>query len=63
MISHQHTVIVPLSHAYMVYHTHEAVYNRTEGRMVTPHSDYIETIDYSQVCDACIDDLPEGKYL
>lgn len=63
MVSHLHTVIVPLYHAYMVYHTHDPVYDPEQGMMVTPHSDYIDTIDYSEVCDACLEDLKEGKYL
>lgn len=57
-----HHVIVPLSHGYMEYVELPATYSREAGGMIHP-SRYVQTVDYSQVCDACIDDLPEGKYL
>ena len=57
-----HHIIVPLFHGYMEYVETEPVYSREAGGMIHP-SHYSRTVDYSTVCDACIDDLPEGKYL
>jgi hypothetical protein len=63
MESHLHTTIVPLSRGYMVYQESTfAVYSREANAMIHP-SHYVQTVDYSQVVDACIDDLKEGRYL
>lgn len=62
LASSVHHIIVPLSHGYMEYVETTPVYSRETGGMIHP-SRYVATVDYSQVCDACIDDLPEGKYL
>jgi hypothetical protein len=63
MISTNHTIIVPLSRGYMVYEeTLGRVWSNEIQAWIHP-SRYIKTIDYSEVCDACIDDLKEGRYL
>jgi hypothetical protein len=57
-----HHVIVCLSHGYMEYIETSPVYSREAGCMIHP-SRYSRTVDYKDVCDACLDDLPEGRYL
>lgn len=56
-----HTIVV-LSHCYMSYVTARPHYSEDAGCMVS-ESHYIETVDYSNVVDACLEDMPEGKYL
>lgn len=57
-----HIHIVPLAHGYMEYLVEDEHYSHTAGCKVTP-SHYMRTVDYKDVVDACIDDLPEGKFL
>lgn len=57
-----HHIIVPLSHGYMEYIERAPYYSESAGGMIHP-SIYSRTVDYSQVVDACIDDLKEGRYL
>lgn len=57
-----HHIIVPLSHGYMEYVETDAVYSAEAGGMIHP-SHYSRTVDYSQVVDACIEDLKESRYL
>jgi hypothetical protein len=37
-------------------------FSSTAGGIVS-RSAYVRTVDYSDVVDACLEDLPEGKYL
>lgn len=55
-------IIVPCANGYMRYMRNEPQWSSEVGHMVQP-SHYMETIDYSQVVDACLDDQPEGRYL
>jgi len=55
-----HRMIVPLSHGYMEYVCNPA--STTKGAIASP-SRYVRTVDYSQVVDACLEDLKEGRYL
>jgi len=55
-----HRVLVPLSHGYMEYVCDPSP--TTKGAISSP-SHYVRTVDYSQVVDACLDDLKEGRYL
>ena len=58
MTSNLHHIIVPLSHGYMEYIEAKPFYSSAIGAMVHP-SVYVRTVDYSDVCDACLDDLKE----
>lgn len=62
MASTLHRVIVPLSHGYMEYTETAPFYSSAICAMVHP-SVYSRTVDYSQVVDACLEDLKESKYL
>lgn len=62
MESHLHHQIVPLSHCYMEYVQTPEHWSETAGCRVVS-SVYIRTVDYSEIVDACLDDLPEGRYL
>lgn len=62
-MAHSNTIIVPLSKGYYEYcQPAEPIYSRTAGCRVQP-SKLIRFVDYSDVCDACLDDMPEGRYL
>jgi len=56
-----HRVIVPMSGAYMEYEQLVSS-DRTSQAILAP-SHYCRTVDYSNVVDACLEDLPESKYL
>jgi len=57
-----HRQIVMLSHCYMEYVQESPHFSSTAGGIVS-RSAYVRTVDYSDVVDACLEDLPEGKYL
>lgn len=58
---HLEHIIVPLSHCYMEYE--QWVNDNGEPIRAIP-ARHVGTVDYAaSVVDACIDDLPEGKYL
>lgn len=61
-VSTTHHVIVPLHNGFMRYVEHGRMWSSEIQAYVHP-SKYVETIDYSQVCDACLEDLKESKYL
>jgi len=61
-VSAAHHVIVPLQNGFMRYVEQKRFWSNEIQAYVQP-SVYVETIDYSDVCDACLEDLPESKYL
>ena len=59
---HIRTVLVPMSRGYLEYE--QWVKDDTGEPVLTMPSVHVRTVDYAaSVCDACIEDLKEGKYL